>query len=64
MIVRSYGYQAWKSEIAIIQNEATIQDIYLVSFSAEGSLKGIVNGFVPDTFLLQYESYNDLMVYL
>jgi len=48
MIVRSYGYQAWKSEIAIIQNEATIQDIYLVSFSAEGSLKGIVNGFVPE----------------
>jgi hypothetical protein len=48
IIVRAYGYQAWKGEIEIIENEATIKDIFLVSFSAEASLKGVVNGFVPE----------------
>jgi len=48
IIVRAYGYQAWKGEIAIIQDETTIKDVYLVSFSAEASLKGIVNGFFQE----------------
>jgi len=44
MIVRAYGYQAWKGEIEIIQDETTVKDILLVSFSAEASLKGTVKG--------------------
>ena len=48
IIVRAYGYQAWKGELGIVQNEPTIKDVYLVPFSAEASLKGIVNGIVRE----------------
>jgi len=48
MIVRAYGYQAWKGEIGIVQDEPTIKDVFLVSFSAEASLKGVVNGVVSE----------------
>jgi hypothetical protein len=45
IVVRAYGYQAWKGEIAIVKDVPLIKDIYLTSLSAEASLKGVVNGF-------------------
>jgi len=48
IIVRAPGYQAWKGELVIVQDEPTIKDVYLVSFSAEASLKGVVNGIARE----------------
>jgi hypothetical protein len=48
IIVRAYGYQAWKGEIAIVQDTTTIKDVKLISLSAEASLKGQVHGVVPE----------------
>jgi len=48
IIVRSHGYQAWKGEIGIVQDEPTIKNVYLIPYSAEASLKGVVNGVMPE----------------
>jgi hypothetical protein len=48
IVVRAYGYQAWKGEIAIVQDTPTIKDVYLISLSAEASVKGLVNGVVVE----------------
>jgi len=48
IIVRAPGYQAWKGEIEIIKDEVAEKNIFLISYSEEASLKGIVSGFIPD----------------
>ncbi|KPA17386.1 secreted protein containing Proteinase inhibitor I1, Kazal [Candidatus Magnetomorum sp. HK-1] len=48
IIVRAHGYQAWKGEIEILKDEITEKDVFLISYSAEASLKGIVSGFIPE----------------
>ena len=48
IIVRAYGYQAWKGEIEIVQDVTLEKDIFLMPYSAESVLEGIVSGIISD----------------